>query len=227
MSDPRIITGGGRSEHDRLARETAFNNLAYEARVEMRRQFAKWGEQNHPDGTGPDERWLEPVDVELGLLGATNKTISTPASALAAAATKVTDVSAAVGEVTWLHILFEEVAEAFAESDPAALRAELVQVAAVALQWAGAIDRRPSPSIFATTEVPAPIIGKPADEISAEAAAEEFDEDTMAVWGENEDGSPVDPEARAATEAEDQHEAEAPVPEDEAKVQTAELETDE
>ena len=37
---------------------------------------------------------------------------------------------------------WEEVFEAFAEDDPKLLRAELVQVAAVALQWADAIDRR-------------------------------------------------------------------------------------
>lgn len=42
----------------------------------------------------------------------------------------------------WLHILREEVAEAFAETDPVALRGELVQVAAVAVAWAEAIDRR-------------------------------------------------------------------------------------
>jgi hypothetical protein len=46
------------------------------------------------------------------------------------------------GYLDWLHILREEVAEAFAESDPAKLRAELVQVAAVAVNWVEAIDRR-------------------------------------------------------------------------------------
>jgi hypothetical protein len=46
------------------------------------------------------------------------------------------------GSGTYRHILAEEVAEAFAESDPALLRAELVQVAAVAVQWIEAIDKR-------------------------------------------------------------------------------------
>jgi hypothetical protein len=39
-------------------------------------------------------------------------------------------------------ILREEVYEAFAEEDPAALRTELIQVAAVAATWVDAIDRR-------------------------------------------------------------------------------------
>lgn len=46
------------------------------------------------------------------------------------------------GDGTWHAILHEEVAEAFAESDPARLRAELIQVAAVALRWIDAIDSR-------------------------------------------------------------------------------------
>jgi hypothetical protein len=53
-------------------------------------------------------------------------------------------MATADGRVTWRHILTEEVYEAFAESDPTKLRAELVQVAAVAVQWIQAIDRRPT-----------------------------------------------------------------------------------
>jgi len=44
--------------------------------------------------------------------------------------------------LAWDGILLEEVYEALAESDPAKLRAELVQVAAVAVAWIEAIDRR-------------------------------------------------------------------------------------
>lgn len=46
------------------------------------------------------------------------------------------------GIVTFRDILACEVAEAFAEEDPARLRAELIQVAAVAVQWVEAIDAR-------------------------------------------------------------------------------------
>jgi hypothetical protein len=52
---------------------------------------------------------------------------------------------AAHGEVTWLDILLEEVAEAFAESDLVKLRTELIQVAAVAVRWVEAIDRGKAP----------------------------------------------------------------------------------
>lgn len=46
------------------------------------------------------------------------------------------------GELDWATVLVEEVTEALAESDPAKLRAELVQVAAVASRWIAAIDTR-------------------------------------------------------------------------------------
>ena len=43
------------------------------------------------------------------------------------------DRQEAAGTITWTDILLEEVFEALAETDPARLREELVQVAAVAL----------------------------------------------------------------------------------------------
>jgi hypothetical protein len=90
------------------------------------RQNAKWGEQNHPDGTGPDVHW--------GING--------PARMIRDDAKRDTDEAAVAGAVTWLHIALEEMAEAFAEDDPAKLRTELLQVAAVCVQWVQAIDRR-------------------------------------------------------------------------------------
>lgn len=45
------------------------------------------------------------------------------------------------GGATWATILLEEVAEALLEEDRALIRAELVQVAAVAVKWVEAIDR--------------------------------------------------------------------------------------
>ncbi len=53
-----------------------------------------------------------------------------------------TDERAADGTVEWLDILMEEVCEAAAEDDHVTLRAELVQVAAVALSWVEDIDRK-------------------------------------------------------------------------------------
>ena len=91
-----------------------------EVQAERHRQDAKWGEQNHPDGTG------QVVDIEY-------------ADDVKAAC----DANHRAGIGTFRDILEEEVAEAFAESDPAKLRAELLQVAAVAVAWVEAIDRRP------------------------------------------------------------------------------------
>ena len=91
-----------------------------DVKAERARQDARFGEQNHPNGTGRHfadmaREARESCDEEFGH-----------------------------GNGTWQHILSEEVAEAFAESDPVKLRAELVQVAAVACAWIEAIDRRNS-----------------------------------------------------------------------------------
>jgi NTP pyrophosphatase (non-canonical NTP hydrolase) len=45
-------------------------------------------------------------------------------------------------DVSWFGILMEEVYEAFAETDPAKQREEMVQVAAVAVQIIKCLDRR-------------------------------------------------------------------------------------
>lgn len=107
---------------------------------ERTRQDAKWGEQNHPDGTGPD---TQPLDAMWwGFPDPSGPFEENTAKALAEAATATTDRHATHGVVTFADILLEEVFEALAESDLAKLRIELIQVAAVATQWAEAIDRR-------------------------------------------------------------------------------------
>lgn len=87
--------------------------------AERARQDIKWGEQNHPDGTSWDHYVFQRDVAQLE-----------------------TDEAAKAGEVTWTHILVEEVLEALAEDDSEKLRVELVQVAAIAVQWIEAIDRR-------------------------------------------------------------------------------------
>ena len=90
-----------------------------EVELERARQDAKWGEQNHDDGTGkPGDR--EHADYMR----------------------RCTEAFFAIRAGTWRDILEEEVMEAFAEEDPKLLRAELVQVAAVAVSWIESIDRR-------------------------------------------------------------------------------------
>jgi hypothetical protein len=85
---------------------------------ERKRQDDKWGEQNHYNGTGGEsaKHWANVLrrDCERAFQD---------------------------GRGTWAHILDEEVAEALAESDPAKLRAELIQVAAVAVAWVEKLDR--------------------------------------------------------------------------------------
>ncbi|MEU3507635.1 hypothetical protein ABZ733_06865 [Streptomyces longwoodensis] len=91
--------------------------------AERQRQLAKWGEQHHHDGTGS----LAHIDQ-------------------ADRVRRRVDQAAADGTQTWGNILAEEVAEAFAESDPARLRAEVVQVAAVCAAWIADLDsREPAP----------------------------------------------------------------------------------
>ena len=96
-----------------------------EVHAERARQEAKWGEQNHRDGTGRV--------VFLDFM---------PATKQAETMKWRCEDNAQRGTLSWADILLEEVYEANAEEDPAKLRAELVQVAAVAVAWIEAIDRR-------------------------------------------------------------------------------------
>lgn len=86
--------------------------------AERRRQTKMHGVQTLPDGTG-DSASRVSRDV----------------------AQMLCDKATMNGTLTWRDILREEVSEVFAESDRAALRLELIQVAAVAVQWVEAIDR--------------------------------------------------------------------------------------
>jgi hypothetical protein len=88
---------------------------------ERARQDEKWGPPNPscPDGTGASHFVDEVEHIRHACQFAADH-----------------------GGLTFRHILAEEVAEAFAEDDPARLRAELVQVSAVAVKWIEAIDRR-------------------------------------------------------------------------------------
>ncbi|KFU82915.1 hypothetical protein SAMN04489729_4256 [Amycolatopsis lurida] len=111
-----------------------------EVAEERGRQDAKWGRQDHADGTGPDE----PNQVRFCV---------TVAEAADFARWR-TDLAARHDAPTFADLLTEETFEALAEKDPAALRAELVQVAAVAVCWIEAIDRRAArPAGFAPGEV--------------------------------------------------------------------------
>ena len=85
------------------------------------RQDAKWGPQNHPDGTGADA-----VHLHIG----------------SDIAKSICNAAAREGRLRWAMILAGEVAEALEETGPDRLRAKLIQVADVAVAWIEAIDRR-------------------------------------------------------------------------------------
>lgn len=120
----------------------ARDKILGEITAERVRQDAKWGEQNHPDvvrahGALHVARSVARVCEEYG--------VPHPSRAKAEC-----DGAARIGQCTWAHILVEEMAEAveaatlaqLGRGPLAALRKELVQVAAVAVSWIEAIDRR-------------------------------------------------------------------------------------
>jgi hypothetical protein len=104
---------------------------------ERARQDAKWGEQNHPD--------LDPHDIgsvvrnEYAFRADRWKEIN---ARRAGDGCEVKYRDPAEACTAWDGVLLEEVYEALAEADPVKIRAELIQVAAVAVAWAEAIDRR-------------------------------------------------------------------------------------
>lgn len=93
--------------------------FAEEIDAERARQIAKFGDQHHPDGTGGPVMRLRADEARAQC-----------------------QYLADNGGVDWRSILLEEVYEAFAEADPAKLREELLQVAAVCSAWVYDLDRR-------------------------------------------------------------------------------------
>jgi len=89
--------------------------------AERVRQLDRWGVQHRHDDTGGDTLRAEAEQAKR-TCQAMEKHVA--------------------GGAGWRVVLAEEVAEAFAERDPAALRTELVQTAAVAVAWVEDIDSR-------------------------------------------------------------------------------------
>lgn len=88
-------------------------------RAERAKQDAKWGEQNHKDGTGLPGSKLK-ADLVRALV----------------------DEAARLGALNWMYILTEEFMEVAAENEPDRLKEELVQLASVCCAWVQAIERR-------------------------------------------------------------------------------------
>ncbi len=94
------------------------SRVLLEVEAERVQQDAKWGVQSHPLGAG--EPWyVSKRDYAI----------------------KDVDEAAQNGSITWGLILREEHYEAMAEGDPQKCRAELIQVAAVAVAMIEYIDR--------------------------------------------------------------------------------------
>ncbi|MGP3686507.1 hypothetical protein ACTVZO_17675 [Streptomyces sp. IBSNAI002] len=103
--------------------------FAEEVDAERGRQLAVFGDQRRPDGTGPrTASWGRLVHADEAATEARQRC----------------QRAAERGDLTWRHVLNEEMAEAFAESDPTKLRTELIQVAAVCAAWVSDLDRRPA-----------------------------------------------------------------------------------
>jgi hypothetical protein len=117
--------------------ELSIGKIIGDAMNELQRQDAKFGEQNHEDGTGPTTLPLYSphrfVDDDL--------TATTLADVFRARTdARLSGLGDRPG--TWKDILLEEVFEAMAEEVPENLHAELNQVIAVCIQWRAALARR-------------------------------------------------------------------------------------
>lgn len=106
---------------------------------ERQRQEVKWGQQNHPDRFSVGyNATADACDLRDYAIKADRwKVVNAARVAHRNRFGTPSDRNAA-----WDGVLLEEVYEALAESDPAKLRTELVQVAAVAVAWIESIDRR-------------------------------------------------------------------------------------
>lgn len=121
----------GAGSYPGFARPADVTDLVLDAvALERLSQYEKWGEQNHPD---VDQVLLNrPGGCTPGRMAEEYEIPPAPrAKALCRMA------GATTGD-TWAHILVEEVAESIEAAtlmDKAALKAELIQVAAVAVAW--------------------------------------------------------------------------------------------
>ena len=102
-----------------------------EVRDERGAQFARYGtNETLLDGTGKSARWLAPVSDTSAV--STERLFRE----------NYESFEDAYGSPTWMHLLREEIAEVFVESDTDRLREELIQVAALAVSWVEKIDAR-------------------------------------------------------------------------------------
>lgn len=100
----------------------------YDERV---RQVARYGtNEDLEDGTGPEVMWAFPLTDSCA------KEIESDFR------WEYEQHEQTTGKPTWMHLVREEIAEAFLETDPTRLYQELIQVAALAVSWSEKIKSR-------------------------------------------------------------------------------------
>ncbi len=114
--------------------KTVTDTVLDEVRNERVRQVRKHGHQHHlPSGTGAAGELMRELLEAAGNDGVLdNERLAELAKARCKAAS---ENEGGDGSITFEHILTEEFFEALAEDDPGRLYEELIQVAAVAVQW--------------------------------------------------------------------------------------------
>lgn len=106
-----------------------------EVAQERSRQVERYGHnEDLTDFPTPHRHWLACTSTALHLLNADEIE--------AAFRAEYEEYEQREGKPTWMHLIREEVAEAFKETDPALLEAELIQVAALCCSWVETLRRR-------------------------------------------------------------------------------------
>lgn len=130
-----MLTTTGRNMLARAKWQVRTINVLEKVFEERNRQVQRYGHNDDKtDGTGPGVQWL-------GNMMDRNADYPT-AEEIEKIFREDYEASGGDNEVTWMELVREEVAEAFAESDPDRLEEELIQVAALCVSWIETIQKR-------------------------------------------------------------------------------------
>jgi hypothetical protein len=132
--------GMGREQLERLAKQAIDNLTSVQARCTELLQEVRAGKPQAmidvaAERIRQDEKWGT-IDNHLAISNGTGNRYEEKALEYK----RICQLHEEEKRVCWIDILLEEVFEAAAESDPARLRIELVQVAATAVKWVEILD---------------------------------------------------------------------------------------
>lgn len=129
----RCSVHGGK--YSQLTGQCQTLDVLAEVSAERAQQFDQYStNENLEDGTGPNAVWVSPI------------TYWSASHIEKMFREDYETYEALTGAPTWMHLVREEVAEAFAETDQERLRAELIQLAALCVSWVEKMDTRPKPT---------------------------------------------------------------------------------